>query len=302
MRWRLAFVLIALAGAAAGGWSHGPRRSDAAPDVPASLAAKCELRAVQLGERLGGECHITTSGPFVVASDLPDQQADVLLRETLEPARVAMQSVYGLPSPSDPVTLVLLQRDASYRHVATLLHGQPPATRFGYFRPGRRTIVANLTHGASPVLHELTHALFSSSSCTAPGWLEEGLASLHEACVIRRSARGWRIAVQDNWRLPALGDSLEAGRLAPLRRLIEDGDDYRDEDEALFYAHARYFCFFLHERSALAGCVQEALAGAQDLESCDEVAGLARLDGRDELEAAFAAWAKARWAHKKLPE
>ena len=53
-----------------------------------------------------------------------------------------------------------------------------------------------------------------------------------------------------NWRLPILKEAIVDGELPTIRELLLT-TDVHGPDEGVKYAHARYFCMFLHERGIL---------------------------------------------------
>lgn len=97
--------------------------------------------------------------------------------------------------------------------------------------------------------HELTHALMADDLPSAPLWLAEGMASLHEAAQIEEGRPRLRGLV--NWRLPRLVEASRAGRMPSLESLLE-GQGFSGPDRALCYAQARFWCLYLQQRGMLA--------------------------------------------------
>ena len=204
-----------------------------------------------------------------------------------------MRTEYALPAPDAPITVALFSSSSSYQQAGFDLHGEAPPSRFGYYRPARRTLVVNLSHGAGPLRHELTHALTAALPAPLPLWLDEGLASMHEACAIRASDPSECIKPQDNWRLETLLLALAEGRLSSLGALTERGKAPLARDRALFYAHARYYCMYLHERGCLKACLLKA--SQSDIPpSADAIAQLCGFASSGTLENEFRLWLSER--------
>lgn len=123
---------------------------------------------------------------------------------------------------------------------------------FGFWRPDERRIVMNAAPGLGTLTHELVHPIVDADFPEAPTWINEGIASLFEAPVL--GARG-EIHGAKNWRLPrltrALASKSETSR-ARLPALFGMPDEtFRDDDEDLHYAMARYACQWLDGRGKL---------------------------------------------------
>ena len=198
---------------------------------------------------MGDGCHSIVRTPLVLAGDLTDEQLQQWWRETIAPAARAMAKDYFATPPNEPVTILLLSTEASYRRHAKTIFGDENVSRFGYYRPHLRTLVVNAAAGRGAALHELTHALAAFDFPEIPDWLGEGLASLHEDGRLREDGSG--IDGQFNWRLPILQRAIREHRLRPVESLI-CRDDFRTTDQRLNYAQARYFCLYLQRRGVLA--------------------------------------------------
>jgi len=166
-----------------------------------------------------------------------------------------MARCYFQKAPDEPITLLLFSDESTYRRYAERLFFDRDVSRFGYYKPGRHTVLANLAWGDGPLLHELTHALMACDFPEASVWLSEGLASLHESSHIRQRGRGSVLEGQVNWRLKLLKGRMTYERLPSLQRLFEIST-LHDDAEAMNYARARYFCMFLQRKGLLADFYQ----------------------------------------------
>ncbi|MBC8869009.1 MAG: hypothetical protein H8E44_06300 [Planctomycetes bacterium] len=214
------------------------------------LETLCRERAERLERQLGRECDVVVRSPFVIAGDSNAAALERKHSSTIEPACLAMARQYFHKSPDRPIAVLLFSDERTYRRCAESLFFDRNVSRFGYFKPGRRTILANLAWGDGPLLHELTHALMRLDFPEAAVWLREGLASLHEASSLVSEGGGSLLEGEMNWRLEALERQIQRGRLQGLRDLIH-ADDFGGPDEALNFAQARYFCLFLQGKDVL---------------------------------------------------
>ena len=215
-----------------------------------SLETLCRERAERLERQLGRECDVAVRLPFVIAGDSNAAALDRKHSLTIAPACQAMASQYFHKSPDRPITVLLFSDERTYRRCAESLFFDRDVSRFGYFKPGRQAILANLAWGDGPLLHELTHALMRLDFPEAAVWLREGLASLHEAASLVGQGDRLFLEGEVSWRLEVLERQIQRGRLQGLRDLIH-ADDFNGSDEAVDCAHARYFCLFLQEKSIL---------------------------------------------------
>ena len=232
----------------------------AEPDSPSStrrksadirrkrLRAACQKRAAQIGEQLGESCHVLEASPFVIAGDLTQDRLQSWYDDTIGPAARCMAHAYFRVTPDEPITVLLFDSEESYDHYAQKLYQDQDVSVYGYYKPGIRTLVMNISTGGGTLVHELTHALIDFDFPDVPDWFNEGLASLHEQCRFRSADEG--IDGLINWRLPGLQSALHKKRLRTLRSLVED-DDFRATDEGQNYAQARYFCLYMQEQGVL---------------------------------------------------
>ena len=200
------------------------------------------------------------SGPLVIGGDLPAGELEAWRRQTIDPAVRAMMSAYFATTPTEPIVILLFATEASYREHAARIFGDRDVSRYGYYRPHLRTIVASAECGPDALVHELTHALMAFDFPMAPDWLAEGLASLHEHGTVRDD--GSEIVGLPNWRVGMLKEAIRQGRLPPLPSLLTAGS-FRGPDERLHYAWARGFAMYLQSRGLLRDCYRACRAGKE---------------------------------------
>lgn len=154
--------------------------------------------------------------------------------------------------PAAAISVYLFQEAKSYEAYCRKRWSAPCGTPYGFYRPDERRVVMNAGPGVGTLTHELVHPIMQADFPAAPEWLNEGVASLFEA--FSMPAPGEIHGVK-NWRHPrllkALRSRVERDK-ASLPALFQLNDaTFRDEDEDLHYALARYFCQWLDQQGKL---------------------------------------------------
>jgi hypothetical protein len=207
---------------------------------------ECDERRAELAGKLDGSFSFVVSPPFVAAGDMSEGRLRQLVeRSVLQPAQ-AMWASYFEKKPTEVITVLLFNGQKSYRHWARKLLGDSRVSYFGYYRYDDRTLVMDIRTGGGTLIHELTHALIFYDFPKVPTWLNEAIASLHEACRIYDE----RIEGTLNWRLPGLKEALAKGKLRPLEDLVTKRD-FGGKLVGLNYAHSRYFALYAQRRKLL---------------------------------------------------
>ena len=140
------------------------------------------------------------------------------------------------------------------------LFNETPSTPYGYSKPEHRRLVVNISNGSGTLVHEIVHPFLRANFPACPPWFNEGLASLFE----QSRERDGHIQGETNQRLAGLQEAIRARRLPALAMLLSVSDaEFHSKSESLFYAQARYLCFYLQERGALVGFYREFIANAK---------------------------------------
>ncbi len=240
---------------AGGTYGKNSAAEDATHWSQPSLETLCREKSEHLRRQIGQEDHVLVRQPFVIVGDTSPAALERKHSSTIGPAWQAMARHYFQRPPDRPIALLLFSDEMTYRRYAELLFFDRNAPRFGYFKPGRYTVLANLAWGDGPLLHELTHALMHFDFPEAAVWLREGLASLHETSSLVAEGKLWTLEGKGNWRLEVLRRHILAGRLPSLQNLLQ-AVDFDGENEAIHCAQARYFCLFLQQEEVLAEVYQ----------------------------------------------
>jgi hypothetical protein len=218
------------------------------PDSPQELlAATCRERADALQRRIGEPCATASYPPFVLAGNSGVSALDSAYVTLIQPTCELLNRRYFRFVPDEPIAILMFSDEVAYRRIAERLFFDCQVSRFGYHKPGRRAVLANLAEGDGTLRHELVHALMDFDFPDAPAWLQEGMATLYEATQLSHHGTLEPVA---NWRLAVVCRHLDAGHHPNLSRLVAL-PCLQGPMEAVNYALARYFCLFLHRRSLL---------------------------------------------------
>jgi hypothetical protein len=254
-----------------------------------ALTRACQATAKELSPALPSSFRLIIRPPFVLAGDLPDNELDRLHRDIVRPVAAALWRSYFDRKPDQPVTIVALAGESSYRAAAANLDGYEPTAYAGYTQRGRRRIVFNLATGDGTLAHELAHILAAFDFPQMPEWFDEGLAALHESATF--SSDGLTMLGTGNWRTRLLRDALRQSELPALESVIQS-PEFRGEGEGLNYAVVRCFCQYLQERGMLSHFYRKFRGAAH--EDPDGVSTLCELLGcasLDEVDRDFRRWA-----------
>jgi hypothetical protein len=152
--------------------------------------------------------------------------------------------------PTRAIAIYLFPSADPYRRYCRSSLHEECISPFGFYLEGR--MIMNAGPGLGTLTHELVHPFVDADFPGAPIWINEGIASLYEAPVI--TAPG-EIRGATNWRHPRLLRALASPTertSAALDRLFGMRDEvFRDADEDLHYAMARYVCQWLDSRKLL---------------------------------------------------
>lgn len=155
--------------------------------------------------------------------------------------------------PARPLPVYLFGDAASYNAYCKQRYGGECISIYGFFSPSDYRLVMNLGLGIGTLSHELVHPIVDADFPDAPTWINEGIASLYEAPIMPRDGE---IHGAKNWRYPRLSSALHSPRerdkvsLPALFGMSSD-ERFRDDDESLHYAAARYFCQWMDAQGKL---------------------------------------------------
>ena len=221
-----------------------------APATVVEIEVQCQRVTQRLRDELGDRGDVVVRSPFVLAGDDTAHALSVRYEKQIEPLERAMRGSYFEMVPDRPITFLLCLNTASYHDLARHLFADEPVSKWGYYKPARRTVIVNLEHGAAGIGHEMTHALMDFDFPTAPFWFREGLAALHESVFVRETAVGTSLEGLRKGRWKAMQSLLDNDRLLTLEALLTAGKPSTGR-AARRYAQARFFCLFLQQNQQL---------------------------------------------------
>lgn len=225
--------------------------------------------------------------PFVVAGD---EEPDVVQQRsttTVAWATGRLKDAYFSVDPPGPITIWLFRDADSYRKWAMKLFGERPDTPYGYFSADDEALIMDISTGGGTLVHEMVHPFIDANFPTCPAWFDEGLASLYEQC----GDRDGRIVGFENWRLPGLQDALARNATPSFDALTRTSSKaFYADDTGIYYAQARYLCFYLQHEGLLGTYYRAFTAGAEDDPTGYET--LKRVLGRDDMVAFHKDWSK----------
>ncbi len=233
-----------------------------APSPPAYDLAADRARIESLArDELGAVSVQTAQGVFVLvfpsrrpgfagSGDAPGWDAQALASSVDLTTRAIDAYFNGRfdKKPEKAIGVYLFPGEKSYQDYCRAKLGGTCDSPFGMYHPNIRRIVMNAGPGLGTLTHELVHPIVESDFPRAPIWINEGIASLYEAPVIPRTGE---IHGVKNWRYGKLMSGVGAGT-AKLDGLFGMNDEtFRDADEKMHYATARYVCQWLDTRGLL---------------------------------------------------
>jgi hypothetical protein len=213
-----------------------------------TFALDYDSRLKEIKGSVGADFLFIKDSYFLIVSNLSENETNEIVSNTINKAVGCFFNNYFETKPTDVTVIFLFKDDASYRYWAKKLYEDTDLSRFGYYKPGSKTMLMNISTGTGTLVHEMTHALVRYDFVNIPSWFNEGLGSLYERCSLNNN----EILGYINWRLPKLQGALADGSYTSLETLMKTSDDefYGDKSD-LNYSQARYFCMYMQEKGLL---------------------------------------------------
>jgi hypothetical protein len=212
-------------------------------------AGELERERKSQHERAGAGFESTVVSPFVLVASgpLPKTVRDEAV-QTVVWARDLLRADFFAREPGAVITIWVFPDEESYMRGTSAILGTVPDTPYGFYRPCKRELVTNAGLGWGTLVHEMVHAYMDGDFPDAPMWMKEGLASLFEA----PRDEGGHIRGGLNWRLPELQRAIADRRAPSFEQMADAGRGaFSGKQASLYYATARYLCFYLQERGLL---------------------------------------------------
>jgi hypothetical protein len=240
-------------GSATGGDPTNGAQAAERPSVPPlDVAADRQARLVRLHNELGADLPVADEDPFLLAGPGWTRASLASVVKLVHDALGALYNDRFTTRPARVVGVYLFPSDTLYQRFCKDKLGEACMSPYGFYRPDARIIVMNAGLGIGTLTHEIVHPLVEADFPGAPTWIDEGIASLFEAPVIPHAGE---IHGVKNWRLPRLRHALgspkerDTTRLDALFGMADEA--FRDGDEPLHYAMARYACQWMDDQGKL---------------------------------------------------
>ena len=207
-----------------------------------------ESKITEFRKQLSPDFIYKTYSSFLVISNLSETETQKSIDNTIASAEECFYNDYFEKKPDEITTIFLFKDDETYRYWAKRLFGDTDLSRFGYYKPSKKTMLMNINTGGGTLVHELTHAFVRYDFPDIPSWFNEGLGSLYERCSMNNKI----ILGHTNWRLPELQSAIASGTYTSLDLLVNmSEDDFYGYESSLNYAQARYLCQYLQQKNIL---------------------------------------------------
>jgi hypothetical protein len=217
-------------------------------DLPSDVTARTDEARRELGKRATVE---TVEGVFILITPAGAGS----LGETKSLTKMVLAAYFNGrfgKRPARAISVYLFPDAKPYEAYCRKRWGEACGSPYGFYRADERRIVMNAGPGLGTLSHELVHPIIETDFPEAPEWLNEGVASLFEA--LNMPAPGQIHGVK-NWRHPRLLRALRSAKERPqasLPALFAMNDStFRNDDEDLHYATARYLCQWLDQQGKL---------------------------------------------------
>jgi hypothetical protein len=207
-----------------------------------------DSRINELKKLLSDEFIFKSLSCFVIASNMGETETQKIMDNTITSAEECFYNNYFEKKPDELITIFLFKDDKSYRFWAKKLYGDTDLSRFGYYKPSKKTMLMNISTGGGTLVHEMTHAFVRYDFPDIPSWFNEGLGSLYERC----SMNNKEILGHTNWRLPELKEAIKNNLYNSLDWLVNTTDEeFYGYESSLNYSQARYLCQYLQQKNLL---------------------------------------------------
>ena len=230
-------------------WSVIRLRLEGGPTArPAAEADPVAARVRELRGPLEEAFTVVAEPPFVVVGDEDPATVQRRAERTVRWATRLLKQQYFARDPDEVGTIWLFKDDASYRAGALRFFGDTPDTPYGYATDTHHALVMNIGTGGGTLVHEMVHPFVDANGADAPPWLNEGLASLYEACRERDGA----IVGLTNWRLSGLQAAIQRGPLPSFEELSRQSPHgFYNRDPGTHCSQSRYLLYYLREEGLL---------------------------------------------------
>lgn len=192
--------------------------------------------------------YIVIQEPFVVIGDESEEMVKRRSENTVKWAVDKLKANYFTKDPEEILNIWLFKDNTSYYKNTKDIFNDVPDTPYGYYSPAQKALIMNIGTGGGTLVHEIVHPFIEANFPESPAWFNEGLASLYE----QSSERDGKIIGMTNWRLSGLQKAIKNKTNPSFKDLLSTTRTafYADET-GVYYAQARYLCYYLQEKGLL---------------------------------------------------
>lgn len=215
------------------------------------------------------------SEPFVVIGNDTPSRVRARAQGTVRWAVRHLKQSFFTKNPEEILTIWLFKDAASYRKYCKAFWDDEPDTPYGYYSHTHKALVMNIATGGGTLVHEIVHPFVQANFPDCPSWLNEGLGTLYE----QSGEKKGQIHGYTNWRLAGLQKAIKAKRTEPLTTMMgTTQNEFYGAKSGIYYAQARYLCYYLQEKKKLRAFYKEFHANADSdaggLKSFQKVTGV----------------------------
>ncbi|HEV8592982.1 MAG TPA: hypothetical protein VGQ55_12830 [Pyrinomonadaceae bacterium] len=223
-----------------------------------SNEASFEKHADQLSAKLKDRGFtILIEKPFIVIGDEPETVIKHRTQDTVKWVVEKLKQDYFTKDPQNILEIWLFKDDVSYRKHAEEFFNDEPDTPYGYYSPANKALIMNIATGGGTLVHEIVHPFMEANFPDCPAWFNEGLGSLYE----QSGEIDGHIHGFTNWRLPGLQKGIKKKIVPTFKTLTSKSDaEFYSDDTGVYYAQARYLCYYLQQKKLLTKYYKDFLA------------------------------------------
>lgn len=229
--------------------------SMAPPPAPSPAERLAQSRAARIAEAralLGEGAQIEEIDDVFVLAGAPGYAG---FRAAADLARQAAAAYFNnriRTRPDRAIPLYVFGTTATYDAFCRAREGQSCVSPLGFYDPTPGLVMVNAQLGLGSLTHEMMHPLIEIDFPGAPDWFDEGVASLFGKAVFPRPGE---VHGATNWRLPELKRALSSPKTRAAAGIDQlfgmPAHVFRNRDQGLHYAMARYLCQWLDQQDKL---------------------------------------------------
>lgn len=231
--------------------TYGIEKSNAQPiSITRDTASPDYQKHVQKLKKklLNKDFNIVIQPPFVVIGDEPEATVKRRSVDTVKWAVDKLKASYFTKDPEGILNIWLFKDKTSYYKHTKEFFDYEPDTQYGFYSSYHNALVMNISTGGGTLVHEIVHPFIEANFLECPSWFNEGLASLYE----QSGEKEGKIVGLINWRLPGLQKAIKNKTNPSFQTLLSTTrKEFYDENTGVYYAQARYLCYYLQEKGLL---------------------------------------------------